>query len=318
MKSLLKIILKTKDEEFLLETWIKYYIKLVGAENIIIFDDHSASQKVLNIYKKYPIEVREIPKLFNINALHCHKDLHKEMKDICDYYAIIDTDEFLCFYDYEKDQIDNSKLLPFIQKNNKELAFPTTWIYNLYNGNDIACVEDVVDFDFNLTSSNTRLGKFIASSCGGAGGNIGHNSTINPVGVEKFNLKCFPELFLLHINNANWEHRIKNRINYAANVGEKFDSLEDLLSELKTKEKKPYYENEILWYFTDKNKFLNNKISKNYEKNLPILKTNIIKSFIEDSTCNTNFLNFLGDKKDFIKNLFKKGFKETEKFNLLV
>jgi hypothetical protein len=317
MKSLLKIILKTKDEEFLLETWIKYYIKLVGAENIIIFDDYSTSEIVLDLYKKYPIEVRTIPNLCNIDGIHCYKELHKEMKDACDYYTIIDTDEFLCFYDYENDRIDNSKLLPFIKQNNDRLAFPTTWLYNLYKGQDYSSVLDVTDFDFNLNIGNTRLGKFIASSCGGAGGNIGHNSTIKSPNSEKFDLKFCPELLLLHINNANWESRIKTKINYARSLGEKFENIQELIEACKAKDKKLFYHSEILGYLTDRENFINKKTSKNYEKNLPILRTNIIKSFIEDLECETNLLNFLENKKEYIRKFFKEGFKQTEKFNLL-
>jgi|GEM_PF-1639018 len=51
--STLKIILKTKDEDGLLEHWILYHASIVGFENLVIFDHSSTSEKVKDIYKKY-------------------------------------------------------------------------------------------------------------------------------------------------------------------------------------------------------------------------------------------------------------------------
>ena len=46
----LKIISKTKNEYHLIETWIKYHAKLVGYENIVIFDNILRNKYIFIFY----------------------------------------------------------------------------------------------------------------------------------------------------------------------------------------------------------------------------------------------------------------------------
>jgi hypothetical protein len=290
-KSLLKIILKTKDEEFLLETWIQYYSKLIGVNNIIIFDDHSSSKKVLDIYKKYNLQVFKRPNHFNSFEEFHHKsknlNVFKEIENTCEYFAIFDSDEFLCFFDFENERIDNSKLLSFIEQNIDRLAFPTTWIYNLYS-TDLESPKDVVNFSFDLNKLSFTDGKIIVKS-GIEIENIHHNRLC---GYKKdiFPLKACPQLFLLHLNNVNLDYRHKSNINHAKNTLKNkniiFNNEDELFNILCCVEKDFDLR---CWqakcYYLDKEKF---KKSKRFNAK-STLKTNIIN--INSLNYETNFIN---------------------------
>src|ERR1700744_2786099 len=52
-KSDLKIILKTKDEIYLLRRWLDHHIEIVGLGNIIVFDNNSSNPLINEIYLEY-------------------------------------------------------------------------------------------------------------------------------------------------------------------------------------------------------------------------------------------------------------------------
>jgi hypothetical protein len=303
-KSLLKIILKTKDEEFLLETWIEYYSKIVGVENIIIFDDNSTSEKAINIYKKYNLQIFKRPDYFNSFEEFHHKsknlDVFKQIEDSCEFFAIFDSDEFLCFFDFEKKCIDNTKLLHFIKDNINRLAFPTTWIYNLYS-TDLDSPKDVVNFSFDLNQSSFTEGKIIIKSNLEVE-NIHHNRLCQ-YKKDKFPLKACPELFLLHLNNVNLDNRHKSNINHAKNTLKNkkiyFKNEEDLFRILCCAEKDFDLRCwEAKSYFLDQEAFKKRKrfVAKQ------TLKTNIINTDL--SEYETSFINEPIDIKKYMLDIF--------------
>lgn len=315
----LKIVLKTKDEDFLIASWLEYYKNLVGEENIIVYDDNSTSEHVLNTYKKYKnIDFRKIPKDFaHIDRLHAYRKLHQEMQQTCMYYAILDTDEFLCFFDYAEKTIDNTKLLDFILNNSHRDAFPTTWIFNLYDGSDFPQLTDVTNFNLQLNKVNVELGKIIASSSGAAGVNIGHNGCAGTHAPKKVKMQACPELLLLHINNANWESRIKSKINLAKNFGAKFNTIEELLKQIENKSKKTYYDIEIFEYYTNKENFLKNKTATRITDH-PVMTSNVFASWIDGQRVSkTSFTGFNFDLRSHICNLFSKNFNKPAKFKFV-
>jgi hypothetical protein len=107
MKSV-KVFCVTKDEYDLIEDFILYYGYIFGYENLIIIDNNSTNQQVLDIYEKY------IPKgitLFkepsyegNGQAVMFNKYMNM-YKNYCDFMLGLDTDEFLVSID----QINESK-----------------------------------------------------------------------------------------------------------------------------------------------------------------------------------------------------------------
>jgi hypothetical protein len=313
MKSLLKIILKTKNEDFLLESWIKYYINLVGAENIIILDHNSDLPVVLDLYKKYKINVTQIPSHWPtpdwVHTVWVRQN--KEfLKDTCYFYTILDSDEFLCFFDYEKNCIDNSKLLPFLLKNKEEPGFTSTWFYNHYYGEDYERIEDVTDFNFDIIKHNAICGKGIVNSNLNVK-NVGHNKcVIGSIGDENVKVKCCPEFYLLHLQRVNYEHRFKNMINwFKAAYDMKFNTLEELFEILKNKDIKTldFRERFVYLYILDTKNFAKNyRTLSPYPCTTPSFRTNLLKNFIENQEYTTEFLNTeIKDKKTFITSFFK-------------
>lgn len=316
----LKIVLKTKNEDFLIASWLEYYKNLVGEENIIVYDDDSTSEYVLDIYKKYKnIDFRRIPKDFaHIDRLHAYRKLHQEMQQTCMYYTILDTDEFLCFFDHTEKTINNAKLLDFILNNSHRDAFPTTWIFNLYDGTDFPKLTDVTNFNLQLNKVNIELGKIIASGNGAAGVNIGHNGCAGTHAPKKVKMQACPELLLLHVNNANWESRIKSKINLAKNFGAKFNTIEELLEQIKNKNKKTYYDIEIFEYYTNKENFLNKKTA-NKTNNHPVMTSDVFASWIESrGAAKTSFTGLNFDLYSHISGLFCKSFNKPAKFEFIV
>jgi hypothetical protein len=315
----LKIVLKTKDEDFLIESWLEYYKNLVGEENIIIYDDHSTSTHVLDTYSKYKkVDIRKMPKEFaHFHGLHTYLELREEMKQACMYYTIIDTDEFLCFFDHDKKTIDNSKVLDFISANNHRDVFPTTWIFNMYHGSCFKKLTDVRDFNFELSTVNVDLGKAIASSSGRAGENIGHNISTATNTSNKVKMQSCPELLLLHTNHVNWESRIKTRINFARQAGVKFNSLEELLEQIKNKSKKTYHEIDIFEYYTDREKFFNNKAVK-MQHNHMVMTTDVLSSWSNNQAISKTSLTDVNfDLREKINNLFERQFNKPDKFDFV-
>lgn len=95
--SLMKIVIKTKDDSHLLERWINHHRAIVGDKGIIVFDNMSSRPGVFEIYSKYPdILVVQYDGFCDIIHLQTvFKDLYEALRRSCNWYAFIDTDEFL-------------------------------------------------------------------------------------------------------------------------------------------------------------------------------------------------------------------------------
>lgn len=329
MRAKLKIILKTKDEGFLIEPWLRYYSALIGAENIIVYDDYSTLPSVLSVYEKYSnsVDIRKLPQdqhmtrkipkehhqVSKVDRLHTFNPLKEELKDSCDYYTILDTDEFLCFFNYEKQEVDNSMLMAFIKDNSDRNAFLTSWINNVYYGADFTSIFDVTNF--NLRTVNPRLGKSIVTASGEAGGNITHNISLG-FRDKKIPLKFSPELLLLHLQDVNWESRILSRINFAKSFDLEFKDIPELLElcRLEGTVFPSYMKKDLLGYYEDKENFLIRKSGASRSANLPILRTDILEASIFGKKSTSSFLNFDENFAEYLTGKFKEGFKETNKF----
>jgi len=324
-KKLLKVILKTKNEDFLLDTWIQYYINLIGKENIVVLDDNSTSQNVLQLYKKYELEVVNPPARLkgveDCTEIHKFPELYESIFANYQYCAMLDTDEYLCYFDFKLGKINNNLLIPFLETNNDRTFFTTTWVHNLYHGQDYASVLDVTDFNFSLTELDVRCGKPIITTNGTAGTRLRYNKEVGNDSKE-CNLIVSPELLLLHINNCNWESRIKSDINYIkqglVNFPKECVDFEEVYKAIK--QQKPednvsrlfggHHEVHFIKYYTDKPAFLKSK-AYNPEWKKTILKTNVIRTTIEKQICSTSINNGTCPSRASIINLFKKAFNNT-------
>jgi hypothetical protein len=197
-----KVILKTKNEEDLIELWIRYYSKLVGKENIVIFDNHSTSQKVLDFYKNHNIEVKSIDIPNDIHSYSRNKDFYGDIFVNYDWFAVLDTDEFLCSY---KNGVFSAEGVLDVLKNSSHKALGSTWLSQMHLGDSIEY------FRVNTGNHNKNYGKAIFGTSYERLKNViyGHNVSCKDEGG---NCDAFLDsnLFLLHLDRLNPASRIKN------------------------------------------------------------------------------------------------------------
>jgi hypothetical protein len=101
-KSKLKILLKTKNEIHYLQKWVDHHSNIVGNDNIVIFDNYSDDDYVVSLlseYSKY-IQVYRFSGFHNdVNKVDKKPELFEAIRNSCDYFIILDTDEFLYWCD---------------------------------------------------------------------------------------------------------------------------------------------------------------------------------------------------------------------------
>jgi hypothetical protein len=267
----LKIILKTKDESFLIERWLQYHIALVGKHNILVIDNGSTRPEVLEVYKKYDI-------LFYVHK-GLHEEFHNSRKFLNFYEGIqksslfhtfLDTDEYLCFYDHGNEVIDNSKLIAFLLQNKTNHTLTTSWLLNNYYGKDYKDVSDVVDFSMDTPGWDTIKGKSIfLNNC--PSGIRSHNS-------QSRNLTFCPELLLLHMHRACVEERIQSKIRYVKAEHPDWGDEEFFKKNEEIKETWIHGNREISEYYSDPAAYLSKLTAKEHR---PYLFTDVVKATIE-------------------------------------
>ena len=194
-----KIILKTKNEDDLIDIWIRYYSKMVGKENLIIFDNNSTSQKVLDAYKEHGIEIKKIDVPNNVHHYHLNVDFYENIFSGCDWFAVLDTDEFLCVYKDGKFSTDG---VLDVLGNTSHKVLGSTWLRQIHSG------ESVEYFKINKSNHNRDYGKAIFNTSYQEIRDYknviyGHNIFCKDACLDS-------NLFLLHLDRTNPEIRIKN------------------------------------------------------------------------------------------------------------
>ena len=231
-----KIILKTKNEDDLIEIWLRYYSKLVGKENIIIFDNNSTSQKVLDVYKEHDIKTIQIKYPNGIHSYANKSVFYDELFMSCDWFSILDTDEFLCVY--KKDVFSAEGVTELLESSDKQVL-GSIWLDHMHVG------ESTEYFKINQSPHNKNYGKSIYKTSYSKikQTHYGHNILCEDAFLEA-------GLFLLHVDRTNPESRIKNCLDMAmSNTMQKYPEI--------------YKELELIKNGTYNNEFLNKKIEDN-------------------------------------------------------
>jgi hypothetical protein len=301
----LRIILKTKNEPFLLENWLLYHSKLVGWENLIVLDNASDDPAVLGIYEKY----KEKPFVLlsyseSANTVHDIKSMqlfYDVVRLTCKYLCFLDTDEFLTFFSKDKNVFDFSELIVQLENTSSE-AFGSIWLHNspkssYINSNDFTQFKDFELNPYRLVNG-VNYGKPIVSSNSGIfkktsqlGVNLCHNISIPKI-------QTLSGLIVLHLDKTQIDVRIRNnfsllrsrRLSSYAQDGEILEiTLEDLdiiqrvLADgsLLTEEFVEQYKHiqyhkfqEILNYLKNRNSYVRSKATYDSSHNL---ETNIIQ-----------------------------------------
>ena len=137
-KSTLKIILKTKNEKHLFKNWIEYHSKVVGWDNLIIVDNYSDCDYTKKLYEhysdKYDVPIIKIGG--NINSASVYRDsIYAKVIDNSKFFILLDTDEYLVFYDWINNNFTINNILPYLSslRLDKTKSIGCTWLYNCYD-----------------------------------------------------------------------------------------------------------------------------------------------------------------------------------------
>jgi hypothetical protein len=209
-KSVFKIVTKTKNENFFIEKWILHHIKILKYTKIIIFDNMTVDEYVINIYKKYEkniILVKFDGFMDAIHMAHLFMPLYKALSRSSMFFTIIDSDEYLYLYDGNK-IINDSSITSFLEDSLNMHFFAPCWMDNI-NANEKL-------FSFNPRNLwSFHMGKPIVSSkiipefeialsrynCP-----ILHHTKDLPLSVHG---KAPTRFLLLHLKNLNRYQRIR-------------------------------------------------------------------------------------------------------------
>jgi hypothetical protein len=291
-----KIILKTKNEENLIDLWIRYYSKMVGKENIVIFDNNSTSPKVLEVYKNHLIEVRNIDVPNSIHQYSKNKDFYEEVFANYDWFAVLDTDEFLCTY---RDGIFSADSVLETLANSNDYVLGSTWLSQMHlnDSNEY--------FKVNNGILNKRYGKAVFRTAYPKIRKVIYSHNLlckDEEGNCESNLNC--NLILLHLDRTDPDFRIKNCIEMCLHSSSYFyenRSFEENKLRMKVHEElkkiklgflpsKSFLEikfphefmdsvhklREIQQYHLDRNSYINTHYGKHNE----YIKTNIINHYV--------------------------------------
>jgi hypothetical protein len=278
-----KIILKTKNEDDLIDVWIRYYSKLVGKENLVIFDNNSTSQKVLDTYKYHDIKTIKIEFPNSIHSYRKNKIFYDVLFADCDWFSILDTDEFLCVF---KNGVFSAEGVIELLESSDKQVLGSIWLDHMHVGDSKEYFKINQVPYICAPKHNKKHGKAIyRTSYPVRNINYGHNVCCKDAWIES-------GFFLLHVDRINPETRIKNCLDMAiANTTQKHQEIYKELELIKNGTynneflNKKFEDNsvpslhkirEIQQYYLDKYSY----IKKYYGSDREYIRTNIIDSYI--------------------------------------
>lgn len=106
MDKIVKIVLMTKNEKYLIKQWIQYHGEIFGYENLHIIDD-SDDIDVLNYYKSIThLQIHFYHNHQNLsNITDSINNIMNSVRNECDFMIKLDTDEFISVYNKDNDNI---------------------------------------------------------------------------------------------------------------------------------------------------------------------------------------------------------------------
>jgi hypothetical protein len=203
-----KIVLKTKDDPFLLRNWIRHHGEIAGLQNLIIFDNGSTNAEVRAIYQEYRGYVNILSYRGFHNNLHrveIFTQLYDALRESCDYFCVLDTDEFLVWISGEHVR-KGADVQEKIARHAGKWSFPGVYLSNVLGHAN----------KFWLSSEGAGLtqclkwGKPLVSSRFDLSGDINHNCGL---AREHFRERLIANFFILHMNRLIPEQRINSNIN---------------------------------------------------------------------------------------------------------
>ena len=210
----LKILLKTKDDPFLLERWILHHRKIVGLDNLVIFDNMSTHPDVARIYDKYKdtVQIIQYPAFYDsLHDVSACRALYDTLRDATRFFIFLDTDEFLVLIDDDR-YYDDETIVDYLEDQDEPDAHPATWLPNTdWSASHFRCGDD-----FHGLAGGIAWGKPILRAKAGLSGIIIHNAHM----AHSLLSKPFRMNFLvLHLKNLMPGQRISSNVNKLRAIG---------------------------------------------------------------------------------------------------
>jgi hypothetical protein len=212
----LKVVLKTKDDPALLQSWIDHHRSIVGIDGLIILDNISTSQDVLNVYENY---VGRIP-IFRYAGFHndIHSadrfsDLYDALKSSCEYFVFLDTDERLVLFDGDIHFNADNRILEFLRASPHVNVFPGTWLQNVTGYSDRFSLYDPIA----PLTVGLKWGKPVISATCGFAGMINHNTQVDHALYDD---PIVTNFFILHLSRISGQQRINANLKKLRAYGE--------------------------------------------------------------------------------------------------
>jgi hypothetical protein len=205
--SVLKILLKTKNDPILLDRWIEHHTRIVAPQNILIFDNMSDDPDVLSIYERHPevLVIRFTGFHNNVHRVGLFGDLYSSLRDSSQFFVFLDTDEFLTLIDGDSYYPDGS-IVEFLQSDPLAQVFPGTWLYNT----NWTAHQFISGTTAEYLSSGLAWGKPVLRSNAPLDGYLNHNIQL---ARALFSTRIRTNLFVLHLANLSPQQRIASNIN---------------------------------------------------------------------------------------------------------
>lgn len=195
--TLLKIVLKAKNERHLIDAWVEHHAAIVGYENLIIADCGSDDPAYIEKLAGYAdrILILSYPHFYDmLHATRANLDFYGLLTANCRYLTVLDADEFL--FARSGDAFSPSFVKPIL-RGRKLPLFAGIWV----NATAGATVTAPSQLDISPESivSNAPQGKSIARNDLVIDiGHLGHNLHFGDV-VRHMSGEAFGEILVLHV-----------------------------------------------------------------------------------------------------------------------
>ena len=145
-RSTLKLILKTRNEDFFIERWLEHYLAILDPEDkIIVLDNMSDSERVFSVYERHAHRIILAQYEGHVDSAHSLRKfaaMYDAVMETSQFYALLDTDEFLHLHDGRK-LLRNNQILRYLRHNADAALCPTLFLTNVFAREDaLICEED--------------------------------------------------------------------------------------------------------------------------------------------------------------------------------
>ena len=211
LNTYLKVILKIRDDAYLLPKWMAYYGRLVGWHNIIVMDCGSTDEEYLSLLSQYRdrVLVFSYPHYYdNLHGVPFNPDFYRLVAGNCKYLCVVDADEFV--FGCRDGTIGRDNVLAILAEGDEPI-YPGTWFPNiappLERSGDGAW-QGPLRFDVSpdAIAAGTFNGKAIVRSDISTGlSHIGHNLHAGDV-ASRIRPSACGRIGVLHVSNLGARH----------------------------------------------------------------------------------------------------------------